>query len=113
VRPGLDGTPYLYTLNLSCPEVRGGCCHGACLGCREARAAARVLDCAGKHGQAPTARPRAHPKPLLPAAAPAAALAQRLWDVLSPRFGEAIASFRLVEPTRDYIAPDKDPWKFF
>jgi hypothetical protein len=22
VRPGLDGTPYLYTLNLSCPQVR-------------------------------------------------------------------------------------------
>lgn len=24
VRPGMDGTPYLYTLNLSCPEVRLG-----------------------------------------------------------------------------------------
>lgn len=24
VRPGMDGTPYLYTLNLSCPEVRAG-----------------------------------------------------------------------------------------
>ncbi|KAI8466368.1 MAG: lumen targeted protein [Monoraphidium minutum] len=57
VRAGMDGSPYLYTLNLSCPES--------------------------------------------------------LWEDLSPRFLESVQSFRLLPPTRDYIPPDKDPWKFF
>ncbi|GBF87690.1 hypothetical protein Rsub_00401 [Raphidocelis subcapitata] len=57
VRAGLDGTPYLYTLNLSCPET--------------------------------------------------------LWEDLLPRFKQSLEGFRLDATTRDYIPPDKDPWKFF
>jgi hypothetical protein len=30
-----------------------------------------------------------------------------------PQFKEAVASFRLLPLSNDYIPPDKDPWKFF
>lgn len=56
-RPGLDGSPYLYTLNLSCPQA--------------------------------------------------------LWDDMAGQFKTAVDSFKLVPTTRDYIAPDKNPWLFF
>lgn len=58
VRLGQDGeTPYLYTLNLSCPEP--------------------------------------------------------LWGDMRPQFEAALSQFRLEAPTRDYVAPDKDPWHFW
>lgn len=56
-RPALDGTPFLYTLNLSCP--------------------------------------------------------QQLWDDMEPGFKQAIDSFRLPTPGRDFIDPEKNPWLFF
>jgi hypothetical protein len=49
----------------------------------------------------------AHAPPLPPQTS------QSLWETLAPRFKESIATFRLVPTTRDYIPPDKDPWKFF
>lgn len=57
MRPGLDGTPFLYTLNMSCP--------------------------------------------------------QELWEDALPGFQAGIASFRLLDPGPGYVAPDKDPWRFF
>ncbi|KAL4430349.1 hypothetical protein ABPG77_002155 [Micractinium sp. CCAP 211/92] len=57
MRPGLDGTPYLYTLNLSCP--------------------------------------------------------QELWEDAEAGFAASVASFRLLPTTNRYVAPDKDPWRFF
>jgi hypothetical protein len=57
VRRGEKGTPYLYTLNLACP--------------------------------------------------------QDLWRALGPSFRAAADSFALTEPTGAYVAPDKEPWRFF
>lgn len=56
-RPGLDGTPYIYSLSLACPE--------------------------------------------------------ELWGELQVPFMTAVNSFTLVEPSSAYVAPDKDPWRFF
>jgi hypothetical protein len=56
-RPASDGTLYLYTLNLSCPE--------------------------------------------------------KLWTELQAEFQKSIDSFRLVPTTKDYVAPDVEPWRFF
>ena len=50
-RAGLDGTPYLYTLNLSCRQEQ--------------------------------------------------------WDDLRPLFQQCVDDFALLQPTADYIAPDK------
>jgi hypothetical protein len=36
-----------------------------------------------------------------------------LWDDLAPQFRAAVASFRLDEPTKAYVAPDFEPWKFW
>lgn len=35
---------------------------------------------------------------------------QAMWDDLSGQFKTAIDSFELVQTTRAYIAPDKNPW---
>ncbi|KAK9829939.1 hypothetical protein WJX72_008758 [[Myrmecia] bisecta] len=56
-RKGNNGVPYLYTVNMACPE--------------------------------------------------------ELWPELEPMFQQAIASFRLTTPTREYVAPDEQPWRFF
>lgn len=58
IRPGQEeGSLYLYTLSLSCPED--------------------------------------------------------LYGELEGDFRHCIESFRLVEPGSEYVAPDKDPWRFF
>jgi hypothetical protein len=36
-----------------------------------------------------------------------------MWADLEPGFRQAVASFALLPPGRDYIPPDKDPWLFF
>lgn len=56
-RAGLKGTPYLYTLNLSCPDDT--------------------------------------------------------WDKFGGLYQEAADSFKLLEPSKEFIQPDKDPWRFF
>lgn len=56
-RPGLGGTPYIYSLSLACPE--------------------------------------------------------ELWSELQAPFLTAVNSFTLTEPSGAYVAPDKDPWRFF
>ena len=35
------------------------------------------------------------------------------WDGLEGGFQRAIESFRLTQPGRNYVPPDKDPWLFF
>jgi hypothetical protein len=57
VRPGLNGLPYLYTMNVACPDA--------------------------------------------------------LWEDVEAAAVAAISSFRLTEPAKGYVAPDKDPWMFF
>lgn len=57
MRPGKDGSPFLYTLNMSCPE--------------------------------------------------------EAWTDLQPAFARGVASFRLLDPSPKYVAPDQDPWRFF
>eukprot|EP00884_Botryococcus_braunii_P001097 jgi/Botrbrau1/10989/Bobra.0234s0014.1 len=56
-RPAADGTPYLYTLNLSCPDD--------------------------------------------------------IWPTLGPAYRDAVESFKLVPPTKEFVSPEKDPWRFF
>lgn len=36
-----------------------------------------------------------------------------LWDEAEPALRDAIRSFRLLPPTRDYVPPWKDPWRFW
>jgi hypothetical protein len=38
---------------------------------------------------------------------------ERLWPELEAPFKAAAASFALAEPTGKYVAPDRDPWRFF
>jgi hypothetical protein len=38
---------------------------------------------------------------------------QALWADMQPVFQTSIDSFRLVEPGREYIPPDQNPWLFF
>ncbi|KAI3425257.1 hypothetical protein D9Q98_009025 [Chlorella vulgaris] len=57
VRPGENGTPFLYTLNMSCP--------------------------------------------------------QDLWEDAQGGFARGVASFKLLQPGPNYVAPDKQPWRFF
>jgi hypothetical protein len=38
---------------------------------------------------------------------------ERLWPDLEGPFKAAAASFALTEPTAKYVAPDRDPWRFF
>lgn len=57
VRKGDDGTPYIYTFSVQCPEA--------------------------------------------------------LWRDGEAGFREAVRSFRLAGTTKDYVAPDRDPWRFF
>lgn len=37
----------------------------------------------------------------------------QLWDQYEGAIRKAIASFRLEETTRDYVAPNENPWMFF
>lgn len=57
MRPGENGTPFLYTLNMSCP--------------------------------------------------------QDLWEDAQGGFARGVASFKLLQPGPNYVAPDKQPWRFF
>jgi hypothetical protein len=38
---------------------------------------------------------------------------ERLWPDLEGPFKAAAASFALTDPTSKYVAPDRDPWRFF
>lgn len=57
IRPGLEGSPFLYTLNVACPQQK--------------------------------------------------------WSELEEPFRKCVESFVLVDPGREYVAPDQDPWRFF
>ena len=35
------------------------------------------------------------------------------WGVLGPLFQQSADSFRLLPTGREYVPPDKDPWRFF
>ena len=35
------------------------------------------------------------------------------WGVLGPLFEQSADSFRLLPPGREFVQPDKDPWRFF
>ncbi|GAQ86869.1 hypothetical protein KFL_003170080 [Klebsormidium nitens] len=35
------------------------------------------------------------------------------WEDLEPVFRQAVESFRLLPPTKDYVPPWKDPWRFW
>ncbi|CAL0327240.1 unnamed protein product [Lupinus luteus] len=35
------------------------------------------------------------------------------WKKVGPLLEKTVSSFRLVSPTENYIAPDKDPWRFW
>ena len=56
-RAGVSGAPFLYTLNLACPN--------------------------------------------------------ELWGEVEEGFRQAVASFELLPPGSEYVAPDQDPWRFF
>lgn len=38
---------------------------------------------------------------------------QALWADVEAKFKETALSFELIPETRDYVAPDRDPWRFF
>ncbi|KAJ6406313.1 PSBP DOMAIN-CONTAINING PROTEIN 5 CHLOROPLASTIC [Salix viminalis] len=35
------------------------------------------------------------------------------WDKMGPYLEKTVASFRLLPPTKDYVPPFKDPWRFW
>ncbi|KAJ6330083.1 hypothetical protein OIU76_008837 [Salix suchowensis] len=35
------------------------------------------------------------------------------WDKMGPYLEKTVASFRLLPPTKDYVPPYKDPWRFW
>ncbi|KAJ3692186.1 hypothetical protein LUZ60_012536 [Juncus effusus] len=42
----------------------------------------------------------------------ASALSKR-WEEIGPSLEKAVASFRLINPTENYVPPYKDPWRFW
>lgn len=38
---------------------------------------------------------------------------ESMWNDLRPLFEDAVQSFVLTEPTKDYVAPDVNPWQFW
>ena len=113
----MDGTPFLYTLNVACRWAfsaaaatsisRSAACsipppppwfrRHLLLGRRLPHTAQLSLRCCAQI--APALPPAPH--------------RQELWEDLEPQFKAAIESFTMLATTDAYIPPDKDPWLFF
>jgi hypothetical protein len=121
-RPAMDGTPFLYTLNVACRWAPAFVLLGlpAPHNQRLARSTACCLTppCWLQRGRllwlglVHTVQPKCaaalmHSPPAF------CARRQELWEDLEPQFKAAIESFTMLATTDAYIPPDKNPWLFF